>query len=65
MSFIELTERDTRGVTVNTAHILTISTEVVNDEVCTSISLAAGSPYAPARVLVTESYDEVLGKVRA
>lgn len=65
MSFIELTERDTRGVTVNTAHILTISTEVFNGEACTSISLAGGSQYAPGRVLVTESYAEVVSKVNA
>lgn len=73
MSFIELTKCGTegKGVTINTAHILTISTEVEKDtypagsgrpnkgEVYTDITLAGGSQYAPSRVMVTESYEEI------
>ena len=73
MSFIELTKCGTEGkeVTINVSHILTISTEVEKDtyqdshrrpakgDAYTEITLAGGSQYAPSRVMVTESYDEV------
>lgn len=73
MSFIELTKcgLEGKGVTVNTDHILTFSTEVEKDsyndpnrrprkgESYTDISLAGGSQYAPSRIMVTESYEEV------
>jgi hypothetical protein len=73
VSFIELTKCGTegKGITINAAHILTFSTEVEKDtwtdgsgrpnkgDVYTDITLAGGSQYAPSRVMVTESYEEV------
>lgn len=62
MSFIELTRHTTGGITVNTEHIVTFSTtvgELRRGEVLTEIGLAAGSPHAPSRILVRESYAEV------
>lgn len=56
MSFIELTRSSGEKVTVNADHILTLSKE---GETGADIALAGGSVHAPARVLVTESYDEV------
>lgn len=72
-NFIELTRcgSEARGVTVNADHILTFSTEIETDtfrdvsmrpqkgEVYTEITLAGGSPHAPAKVMVAESYEEV------
>lgn len=70
MSFIELTRRDSSGVTVNTDHIATFRTAIGGNqyrgsevvakagEVVTEIMLAGLLP-GMAYIQVTESYEEV------
>lgn len=71
MSFIELTRRDTTGVTVNTDHIATFATVIGGDayvgndlvghkgDVVTEITLGGAPVPSMSRIQVTESYDEV------
>lgn len=73
--FIELTQRNTRGITVNTDHIATFCTKVGGDvysgnelvahkgEMVTEIMLAGPLP-GLAFIEVTESYEEVVNLLR-